>query len=200
MQLTDWPEASLQMLEQWKHIAAFLLTASAPAFRKPGGINVKLGFPADKEFSAQKNQFKQLLELLAHQSELAEALHALRTLPASSAMDDGQWKVLESLFLLLTLANGHLKQVFSRQGEADFTEIALRAMDALGVHDEAPGDLLMKLDYRIHHILVDEFQDTSYLQMHLLQCLTQGWQEGDGRDRSLFMVGDPISASLLSHG
>lgn len=194
MQVTDWPEVSLQMLEQWKQIATFLLTANAPSFRKPGGVNAKLGFPADKEFSAQKDQFKQLLELLAEQPELAEALHALRSLPGSPNMDDVQWKVLESLFLLLTLANGHLKQLFSRQGEADFTEIALRAMDALGANDEAPGDLLMKLDYRIHHILVDEFQDTSYLQMHLLQCLTQGWQEGDGRHRSLFMVGDPMQS------
>jgi ATP-dependent exoDNAse (exonuclease V) beta subunit len=178
--LSVWPEASLDQLVQWKLVADFLLTAKAPAFRKPGSVNVKLGFPVGKENAAQKEQFKVLIDMLAGEAELAESLHALRGLPDSAAMDDGQWQVLESLFLLLVLANKHLQLLFGRQGEADFTEIALRAMDALGAHDEAPGDLLMKLDYRIHHILLDEFQDTSYLQMRLLQCLTAGWQEGGG--------------------
>jgi len=41
---------------------------------------------------------------------------------------------------------------------------------------------------------VDEFQDTSHLQMSLLQCLTDGWQDGDGRHRTLFMVGDPMQS------
>jgi len=193
-QMTVWPETSLAQLGQWKQIADFLLTAKYPVFRKSRGVNVKLGFPADKENAVQKEQFKELLDMLADEMELAESLHALRQLPDSVAMDDGQWKVLESLFLLLVLANRHLQFLFDRQGEADYTEIALRAMDALGANDEAPADLLMKLDYRIHHILVDEFQDTSHLQMRLLQCLTAGWQEGDGRHRSLFMVGDPMQS------
>jgi ATP-dependent exoDNAse (exonuclease V) beta subunit len=188
-----WPEASLDMLEQWQEIAGFLLTAKAE-FRKPGGINVRLGFPAGKAFAEPKAQFKALLDVLAAIPELAEALHALRGLPASPDMDDQQWQVLESLFVILVLANKQLQQTFAQKGEADFTEIALRAMDALGAYDAAPGDLLMKLDYRIHHILVDEFQDTSHLQMRLLHCLTAGWQEGDGRHRSLFMVGDPMQS------
>ena len=194
LQMHAWPDTELDELEQWQQIADFLLTAAGPAFRKPGGVNVRLGFPAAKAFAEPKDRFKQLLDLLAGQSALADALHELRLLPASPDMDDDQWQVLESLFLLLVLANQHLQQCFARQGEADFTEIALRAMDALGANDAAPGELLMKLDYRIHHILVDEFQDTSLLQMHLLQCLTAGWQEGDGRHRSLFMVGDPMQS------
>jgi len=193
-----WPEASLEMIEQWQLIANFLLTATAPAFRKSGGVNATLGFPTGKDFVEPKQQFKQLLDMLAAggsaSQELAKSLHELRQLPITARMDDRQWQVLESLFLLLVLANKHLQQIFVRQGEADFTEIALRAMDALGANDAAPGDLLMKLDYRIHHILVDEFQDTSHLQMSLLQCLTDGWQSGDGRHRSLFMVGDPMQS------
>ncbi|MDQ6970010.1 MAG: UvrD-helicase domain-containing protein [Mariprofundus sp.] len=189
-----WPAVALDRLEQWQLIADFLLTATGPSFRKAGGVNVRLGFPAGKSFVEMKDQFKSLLDILADQSMLAESLHGLRQLPEKAQMDDQQWQVLKSLFLLLVLANKHLQQQFSQQGEADFTEIALRAMDALGANDAAPGDLLMKLDYRIHHILVDEFQDTSHLQMHLLQCLTAGWQAGDGRDRSLFLVGDPMQS------
>jgi len=197
-QLSAWPEASLDMLAQWQLIADFLLTATGPNFRKAGGVTVRLGFPAGKAYAEQKGQFKVLLDLLAGSGNnaiaLAELLNDIRQLPISAEMDDSQWQVLESLFLLLILANKHLQLGFAHQGEADFTEIALRAMDALGANDAAPGDLLMKLDYRIHHILVDEFQDTSHLQMSLLQCLTDGWQNGDGRHRTLFMVGDPMQS------
>jgi len=192
--INEWPEASLRMLNQWQLIVGFLMTADQrnPAFRKR--IDKNLGFPPGKVFASQKENLKQLLELLADKTDLLESLHALRLLPVSPDMDDQQWKVLESLFLLLILANKHLQLLFAQKGEADFTEIALRAMHALGANDAAPGDLLMKLDYRIHHILVDEFQDTSHLQMRLLQCLTDGWQAGDGSHRSLFMVGDPMQS------
>jgi len=194
LQSFAWPEADLDQLQDWQVIADFLLVAGKANFRKPRGVTVKLGFPVGKAFAAPKDQFKALLDILAATPALAEALHELRGLPASPHMDDQQWDVLESLFVLLVLANKHLQQCVSQQGEADFTEIALRAMDALGVSDAAPGDLLMKLDYRIRHILVDEFQDTSLLQIRLLQCLTDGWQAGDGIHRSLFMVGDPMQS------
>ena len=49
-----------------------------------------------------------------------------------------------------------------------------------------------KLDTRIDHLLVDEFQDTSHSQITLLQRLTAGWAEGDGR--TLFLVGDPMQS------
>ena len=58
---------------------------------------------------------------------------------------------------------------------ADFTEIAQGAVRALGTPDE-PTDLLLALDYRIRHILVDEFQDTSCSQWELLERLTAGWE------------------------
>jgi len=192
--ISSWPDASLDMLSQWRLVADFLLTGSGPLFRKSGGVNVNLGFPASKDCTEQKEEIKQLLDMLADLPALADSLHELRTLPTSAVMDERQWQVLKSLFILLILANSHLQRLFGRQGEADFAEIALRAMEALGASHTAPGDLLMRLDYSIHHILIDEFQDTSLLQMRLLQCLTAGWQEGDGRHRSLFMVGDPMQS------
>jgi len=192
--ISSWPDASLDMLSQWRLVADFLLTGSDPLFRKSGGVNVRLGFPASKDCTEQKEEIKQCLDMLADLPALADSLHELRTLPASAVMDERQWQVLKSLFILLILANSHLQRLFGRQSEADFSEIALRAMNALGANDAAPGDLLMKLDYSIRHILVDEFQDTSLLHMRMLQCLTAGWQEGDGRHRSLFMVGDPMQS------
>src|SRR5690606_8308155 len=42
------------------------------------------------------------------------------------------------------------------------------------------------------HLLIDEFQDTSLTQIHLLATLTAGWQPDDGR--TLFLVGDPMQS------
>lgn len=54
------------------------------------------------------------------------------------------------------------------------------------------GGNLMCLDYRIKHILLDEFQDTSVTQFRLIEMLTRGWQDHDGR--TFFLVGDPMQS------
>jgi len=84
-----------------------------------------------------------------------------------------------------------LRLVFARHGEVDFTEVSWSALEALG-RPEAPSDLALLLDYRIVHLLVDEFQDTSLSQYELLERLTAGWQPDDGR--TLFLVGDPMQS------
>src|SRR5690606_22300604 len=45
------------------------------------------------------------------------------------------------------------------------------------------------LDYKISHILVDEFQDTSSIQFQLLESLIAEWQPNEGK--TVFLVGDP---------
>jgi ATP-dependent exoDNAse (exonuclease V) beta subunit len=102
-----------------------------------------------------------------------------------------QWQVLQSLIVLLPLAAAQLRVVFAERGEADFTEIAQGAVRALGTAD-APTDLLLSMVARVRHILVDEFQDTSFSQWELLVLLTSGWQPQDGR--TLFLVGDPMQS------
>ena len=84
-----------------------------------------------------------------------------------------------------------LRVLFAERNSADFIELALAAQRALG-SAVRPSDLLLALDRRIQHILVDEFQDTSRSQIRLLELLTSGWERGDGR--SLFLVGDPMQS------
>ena len=77
------------------------------------------------------------------------------------------------------------------RGQADFTEATLRALLALGTTDD-PSDLLLAIDYRLSHLLIDEFQDTSRAQLALIGRLCEGWEPGDGR--TLFAVGDPMQS------
>ncbi len=121
---------------------------------------------------------------------LREALEAVCNMPPAE-YDDRQWEVLEAILALLKPAVAHLKVLFGERGEADFTEFAHGALEALGSVDD-PSDLLLSLDQKISHVLVDEFQDTSLSQFELLTRLTSGWQEGDGR--TLFLVGDPMQS------
>jgi ATP-dependent exoDNAse (exonuclease V) beta subunit len=127
---------------------------------------------------------------LAGNEALREALAALLSMPPP-AYEERQWRVLEAILALLEPAVAELKLVFRDNAQCDFTEVAQGALAALGSPD-APTDLLLALDHRIHHILVDEFQDTSISQWELLERLTAGWVPGDGR--TLFLVGDPMQS------
>ena len=64
-----------------------------------------------------------------------------------------------------------------------------RTLTALG-DAESPGDLLLAADLSIAHVLVDEFQDTSWTHLELIARLTSGWSPGDGR--TLSGVGAPM--------
>lgn len=133
----------------------------------------------DKE--AQKHEGNEPLRL---------ALSALLDMPPET-YSEPQWEALEAILALLPLAAAQLKILFAERGEADFTEIAQGAVRSLGTADE-PTDLLLALDQRIAHVLVDEFQDTSLSQWDLLERLTAGWSPGDGR--TVFAVGDPMQS------
>ncbi len=190
--LTDldwWPQAAADHLPLWQGFADLLLT-SVGELRKPGGVSVKCGFPADKEGKPAKERMQALLAALANCADFIAALQRCRDLPTASYAAE-QWQVLQALIELLPLLVAELWLVFRAEGKADFAEVALKAKSALQ-SAENPSDLLLKLDSQLEHILVDEFQDTSWLQYQLLQTLTSGWQAGDGR--TLFLVGDPMQS------
>ncbi|MGE0876670.1 MAG: UvrD-helicase domain-containing protein [Burkholderiales bacterium] len=119
-----------------------------------------------------------------------EALSALLDMPPAH-YSQPQWAALSAILDLLAPALAQLLVVFSERGAVDFTEVAHGALRALG-DPEAPTDLLLAMDARVRHILVDEFQDTSQSQWELLERLTAGWEPGDGR--TLMAVGDPMQS------
>ena len=184
-----WPEADVARMPAWKVLASALLTGGGK-LRSPRGLSVNAGFP--RECKAEKERMKEMLALAEATPGLTEAFAAVAGLPDAAAYDDGQWRVIAALFRLLPLAHAELAIRFAARGEMDFTGIALAALDALTDDEGCPTDLLLRLDGRIRHVLVDEFQDTSELQVQLLRCLTAGWELGDGR--TLFLVGDPMQS------
>ena len=114
----------------------------------------------------------------------------MRRLPPGH-YDEDAWAFIAATLALLPRLALQLQLVFARTGESDFTEATLRALTALGDAD-APEELLLATDLRLAHVLVDEFQDTSWVHAELLGRLTSGWLPDDGR--TLFVVGDPMQS------
>jgi ATP-dependent helicase/nuclease subunit A len=177
----------------WLGLKQLLLTSSG-TFRI--NLDVNCGFPAGinkaekEQAKADKTAMKDIIWQLAASPGAQEALTATEHLPGRRYTEE-QWQVLGAVLDVLPRLLAHLRLVFARTGQLDFTEVALSAEQALGDDDE-PTDLALRLDYQIQHLLVDEFQDTSPTQVELLRRLTYGWQPGDGR--SLFCVGDAMQS------
>jgi len=72
----------------------------------------------------------------------------------------------------------------------DFADLEWRAYQLLNHHNNAHW-VQYKLDQRINHLLIDEFQDTNPTQWRLLLPLLEELASGEQqRSRSIFLVGD----------
>lgn len=162
------PEEKKATGESFKKIASFLLT----------------------EKGTWRKKIPKTIKNLTSKTELREVLYSIHLLPEGS-YSVPQWEILEALMQLLPALIASLKVHFNETSTVDFIEVAEAALRALG-ESEAPSDLALKLDYRISHLLVDEFQDTSYSQIRFLEKLVAGWEINDGR--TLFLVGDPMQS------
>ncbi|MBK6981394.1 MAG: UvrD-helicase domain-containing protein [Betaproteobacteria bacterium] len=154
--------------------------------------NKTQGFPAKKDGGRDgaKKEFAALAETLRAVPGLRQALADLAILPPAR-FAESQWEALAAVISVLPLAAAQLLVVFAERGEVDHAQIAEGAVLALG-DESAPTDLLLALDERLSHVLVDEFQDTSRSQWRLLAALTAGWSPDDGR--TVFAVGDPMQS------
>ena len=192
----DWDNAGIELLDDLRTISAWVLTDNGTGnWRKPKGVNVKIGFPTEKDYPDRnaveaKAQFTEWLEARAQEPGLLEDLRQLAWLPGFE-IPDAEWAFFDALRTILVYAVGQLRLVSAEQGELDFNEVTLSALCALGDENE-PTDLAIRKDQQIHHILVDEFQDTSHPQFELLKRLTREWQPDDGR--TVFLVGDPMQS------
>jgi ATP-dependent helicase/nuclease subunit A len=185
--LAKWPGTAIEDVAVWLRLATVVLT-EGHGWRKRNGLNVKCGFPPGSD--VQKNRCAGMIAVLEQCTGLREALKRVRGLPPP-CYTDTQWEVLRALLRTLKLAVAQLLMVFRGERVIDFMELGIAARQALGQIDN-PTEVAFRLDSRIEHLLVDEFQDTSRAQFELLKQLTGGWQTGDSR--TLFVVGDPMQS------
>ena len=180
---------------KWSFILNLFLTKEGDWRRI---VNVRNGFPTGDKTnkdhhtlcSMRKQQFLELKDKLLEQDDLLESLNYVRLLPDSST-DNRQWEFLTALTRVLAQLSSELLLSFRHFRLIDYTQTGAAALAAIG-NDSNPTDLALALDHKIQHILVDEFQDTSQLQLDILKQLTAGWETGD--QRSLFLVGDAMQS------
>ena len=157
----DFPLPKANQLHFWKaHVSILLTNDTNPVPRKKASKST--GFPADKNNTARdmKDRMQDVLDNLRENENLVNLLAVVKTLP-HPRLSDEEWEFLDSMFDLLPEINKTLRRVFTERGKTDFSEIALSSINALG-QEMTPSDLLLKLDASLQHILVDEFQDTSF--------------------------------------
>lgn len=191
--ITEFPDTQTHSLPKWQALAELLTTATGSLRKK---FDKRQGIPAGKS-KAEKQLIEPLKQLAAEVLEacqatpgLSEQLALIKLLPKSDKYSNDEWQFLQYLTQLLPLLVGHLKTHFSQLSAVDFTEISQAAVEALD--PDSINDILLRLDHKISHILVDEFQDTSQIQLDLLTRLTEGWQAHDGK--TLFLVGDGMQS------
>ena len=92
---------------------------------------------------------------------------------------------------MFAIALDQYRRALNERSVLDFSDLLERALDLLRQMDEF-SQSRFRLESRYHHVLVDEFQDTSRAQWELISLLVQSWGEGMGlaTEPSIFIVGD----------
>ena len=180
------PGSTIEDLRDWQTISDLLLTKSTGNWRKK--IDANIGFSV--ELKEEKFVFKEILEGLDSEVEFKKILNNLSNLP-SAYFPESTSKNINDIAQVLKLSVAELKMIFKEKSLQDFSEVGMQAINALDSREEV-SDIALLLDYQVKHLLIDEFQDTSYSQLSLIEKLVDSWQEGDGK--SIFFVGDPMQS------
>ena len=89
---------------------------------------------------------------------------------------------------LQQLFQSHYKKIKQEHNLWDFYDLIEVTLQTLQL--DTFDQVLLDLNYRIDHILVDESQDTSVAQWQVIEHLVEGLFDQDNNQRSLFVVGD----------
>ena len=167
------PPAVRAWLERLR--AAFLTQRGTPRKR----------FPHAAADAATRRRYRQAAVLLA--PRVHEVLEAFDR--------DVNLVLTRAVRTLFNLVTSKYEQVLRSRALLDFSGVLQRAVDLLRRMDEFARSRF-RLESRYHHVLVDEFQDTSRMQWELVSLLVRSWGEGSGLVEdaplkpTIFVVGD----------
>ena len=164
-------------LPGWQNIANALLTKTGD-LRK----NFSSGYGFSPDF--KQTRWPAVIQVLP--AAVVRGLKFCRDLHLTPVRPE-EVGAFQDLVILLGEAIRVYGELCAHSGALDFIALEEAALRLL--QDTDPSDLLLRLDWRLKHLLVDEFQDTSEGQLTLLCRLLAGWQERAGR--TLMVVGDP---------
>ncbi|NQY42754.1 MAG: UvrD-helicase domain-containing protein, partial [Legionellales bacterium] len=183
-------------IDSWKFFAKFLLTKNLTIRKK---VTLKEGFPSQSQaktpeekqiFKSMKERMVKFLAELGDNPAISSALQEVLLSPPSS-YSNKQWDITINIFQALKLLVANLMIIFKEKNALDFAELNIRSLNTLEI-DGIPTDLSLFLDYKIKHILIDEFQDTSNHHFNLIKRLTAEWLPNE--NKTIFIVGDPMQS------
>ncbi len=177
-------DAEPASLAHWRALCELALTEQGWRRR----FTTREGF--ERNDKAMKLRVAAWIDALERLPDAQSVCRVVRALP-DPRIDAADHQALEALAVLLVRAAAELQLVFAAAARVDYSYVAAAAREALS-EQGAPSDFALRAGGALRHILVDEFQDTSYEQFALLRALTAGWERGDGR--TLFVVGDPMQS------
>lgn len=119
-------------------------------------------------------------------NNLSTELQDIQKLPITQSIEEQSF--LAALSDVLNSLLTRLHNYFIQHQTCDFIYISLESIQSL----EKDSVLQSFCQSSIHHLLVDEFQDTSQSQYQLLENLISLWPQDE--KRTLFAVGDPMQS------
>ncbi|RDU59220.1 RecB-like helicase [Helicobacter marmotae] len=102
----------------------------------------------------------------------------------------------------LELYRQSMQKQLRAQNYLSHSDVALKSYELLQLNDDMMDFFYFRLDDKITHILLDEFQDTNLIQYQILLPLIEEIRAGVGRigERSLFIVGDKKQSIYMFRG
>lgn len=135
-----------------------------------------------------KSTYQNIIKNLKQTQNLKNYFIMLKLLPLEKNSSENTQSIMSAIEYCLPRLMAHFKIISLNNKTQDFLENSINTIDIISKQHTDFIEVLEKIN-NINHILLDEAQDTSWVQYKLLKAITQDWQPNDGN--SLFIVGDP---------